>query len=285
VSRELADLALDAAKSKGAAYADVRIQRTRQEALFSREDKLQNTTSTDNNGVGVRVLVDGTWGFAATCRMDRDSVARAAAEAVAIARANRPSQTEPVVLVAAPKVIDTWQTPIRKDPFRIPLGEADLLLSMNAVAMKAGADFVNSFVFSVQEDKTFASSEGSYITQLLTRVWPAMFVTAVDKSSGLFQGRAALSTPAGAGWEHVEAFPFLEEAKLAAEQARAKLKAKPVTPGKRDLVLSPEHMWLTIHESVGHPTELDRALGYEANFAGPRSSPPTSGASCSTARS
>jgi TldD protein len=269
VSRELADLALDAAKSKGASYADVRIQRTRQEALFSREDKLQNTTSTDNNGIGVRVLVDGTWGFAATCRMDRDSVARAAAEAVAIARANRPSQARPVELVAAPKIVDTWQTPIRKDPFRVPASvKADLLLSMNAAAMKAGADFVTSFVFSVQEDKTFASSEGSYISQLLTRVWPAMFVTAVDKSTGLFQGRASLSTPAGAGWEHVEAFPFIEEARLAAEQARAKLKAKPVTPGKRDLVLSPEHMWLTIHESVGHPTELDRALGYEANFAG-----------------
>ena len=103
MSRELADLALDAAKSKGASYTDVRIQRTRQEALFSREDKLQNTTSTDNNGIGIRVLVDGTWGFAATCRMDKDSVARAAAEAVAIARANRPSQAQPVELVVGPE--------------------------------------------------------------------------------------------------------------------------------------------------------------------------------------
>lgn len=267
--KELADVALDAARGKGASYADIRINRYRRQFIFSREDRIQNTVSLDAFGFGVRVLVDGVWGFAAGSRVDRDTIARMAAVAADTAKANRILQKEPVVLVPVPAVVDTWQTPITKSPFRVSTKvKADLLLSINAAAMKAGASFVNSAIFAVEEDKFFASSDGSYISQLLTRVWPNFGVTIVDRATGKFDTRNSLTTPIGTGWEYVEGYPLIEEAKLAAEQCKEKQAAKSVTPGKKDLVLSPEHLWLTVHESVGHPTELDRALGYEANFAG-----------------
>ena len=267
--RELADVALQTARTQGASYADIRINRYRQQSLFSREDRIQNANTAERLGFGVRVLVDGVWGFAAASRLGKDHVARIAAEAVAVAKANKAASNERVELVPVPKVVDTWQTPHVKNPFRVPIqSKADLLLKINAAAMKGGASFVNSFVFATEEDKYFASTDGSEISQLLTRVWPAFSVTAVDKATGKFDTRQSLSSPMGTGWEYVDAYPLVEEAGLAAEQCRQKLAARSVAPGKKDLVLSPEHLWLTIHESVGHPTELDRALGYEANFAG-----------------
>jgi TldD protein len=267
--QELAAVALETARSKGASYADIRINRYRQQSLFARENFIQNANTQDRFGFGVRVLVDGVWGFSASSRVSKEDVARITAEAVSIARSNRPSMREPVELVPVPKAVDTWQTPVVKNPFRVSIQtKADLLLAINAAAMKAGASFVNSGIFATEEDKIFASTDGCSINQLLTRVWPLFVVTVVDKATGQFATRAALSSPMGTGWEYVEGYPLVEEATLAAEQCRQKLTAKSVAPGKKDLILSPEHMWLTIHESIGHPTELDRALGYEANFAG-----------------
>jgi TldD protein len=267
--KELADVALNAARSKGAQYADIRINRYRRQFIFSRENRIQNTVDNEDYGFGVRVLVDGTWGFAAGCVVAKEDIARIAEQAVAIAKANKSLQAVPVRLAPTKAYVDTWQTPIMKDPFRIPTGaKADLLLAVNAEAMKAGASFVNSAIFAVREEKYFASTEGSYIDQLLTRVWPTFGVTMVDKAAGKFETRQSLTTPIGTGWEYIERYPLLEEARIAAEQCKQKVKAKSVTPGKKDLVLSPENLWLTIHESVGHPTELDRALGYEANYAG-----------------
>ena len=267
--KELADVALQTARSQGASYADIRINRYRVESLFSREDRIQNATNQERLGFGVRVLVDGVWGFAAASRLGKDHVARITNEAIAVAKANRAAQTDRVELVPVPRVVDTWQTPHVKNPFRIPIAsKAELLLALNAAAMKAGASFVSSGVFATEEDKYFASTDGSEISQLLTRVWPLFNVTVVDKTTGRFETRGALTSPMGTGWEYVDNYPLVAEAQLAAEQCRQKLAAKSVAPGKKDLILSPEHMWLTIHESVGHPTELDRALGFEANFAG-----------------
>jgi len=267
--KELADVALETARSQGASYADIRINRYRQQSIFAREDRIQNVNTGERFGFGVRVLVEGVWGFAAATRVTKDHVARIAGEAVAIAKANKAASIDRVELVPVPKVIDTWQTPHVKNPFRVPTSvKAELLLAMNASAMKAGASFVNSGVFAVEEDKYFASTDGSQISQLLTRVWPLCTVTMVDKSTGQFATRGIMTSPVGTGWEYVDSYPLVEEAARAAEECKQKIAARPVAPGKKDLVLSPEHMWLTIHESIGHPTELDRALGYEANFAG-----------------
>ncbi|HEX6535103.1 MAG TPA: TldD/PmbA family protein [Gemmatimonadaceae bacterium] len=269
--RELLMAALNAAKMSGAHYADVRIGRQRQNFVFTREQQIQNVVDTDSIGCGVRALVDGTWGFAATRSLTPDGVAGAAREAVAIAKANRIARDRAVVLTPAPVVSDaTWKSDFTIDPWSITVEEkADLLLRANAEAMKvAGVKYVFSGLFFVKEERNFASSEGSVISQTAVRSWPLMQITAVAPDFTDFQNRGNVVAPMGRGWEYVVAQDLVGHARRWGEEAAAKLKAKPVEVGKYDLVLHPSHLWLTIHESIGHPTELDRALGYEANYAG-----------------
>ncbi len=284
--KALADAALDAARSKGASYADCRIGRYLNQFVFTREDKVQNIVNTESFGAGVRVLADGTWGFAATSDVGKESLARAAEQAVATARANAKLQKEPVRLAPAKSHGEvSWRTPIEKNAFEVPVSEkVELLLEVNQAALEAGADFVNSVLFLVNEQKYFASTEGSYVDQDVHRIWPNFNVTARNRETGKFQNRQALSAPMGLGYEYLarnpekkvegvatvyfDRYDMVQDAREAATQARAMLDAKSVEAGKYDLVLDPTHLWLTIHESVGHPLELDRVLGYEANYAG-----------------
>jgi TldD protein len=284
--KQLADAALNAATKRGASYVDVRIGRYLNQSITTRETRVDNVANTESYGAGVRVIVDGAWGFMATDQLTPDSIARAAVEAVAIAKANAKLQTEPVVLAPQKGLGEVaWRTPLTRNAFEVPLSEkADLLLAVNAAALKGGANFVNSQLFQINEQKYFASTDGSYIDQDVHRIWPNFTVTAVDPKSGKFQTRNALSAPCGRGYEYLaglasgkrsgvttryfDSYDMIEDAGLAAAQARAKLTAKSVEPGHYDLVLDPSHLFLTIHESVGHATELDRVLGYEANFAG-----------------
>ncbi len=160
-----------------------------------------------------------------------------------------------------------------------------MLLAVNAAAMQNGANYVSSILFLVNEQKYFASSDGSYIDQDIHRIWPTFSATKVDAKTGKFETRSALSAPRGMGYEYLiprdsdkitggpavlyrDRYDMLEDAKAGAKQVAEKMAAKSVEPGKYDLILDPSHLWLTIHESVGHPSELDRVLGYEANFAG-----------------
>ncbi|MEO7063967.1 MAG: TldD/PmbA family protein [Dokdonella sp.] len=286
--KRLADVALHAAKSGGATYCDVRIGRYLRQFVITREDKVENVVNTESSGVGIRVIANGTWGFAATSDMSNDSVANAAKQAVAIAKANSRMQAKPVELAPVKGVGEvSWATPIVKNTMAVPIKDkVDLLLGVNAAAMQAGASFVNSILFAVNEQKYFASTDGSYIDQDIHRIWAPMRVTAIDKASGKFRIRAGLSAPRGMGFEYLDAKPadrielpggavvygdsydMKADAIAAAKQAKEKLTAPSVKPGKYDLALDPSHLWLTIHESVGHPTELDRVLGYEANYAG-----------------
>lgn len=262
--------ALDAAKAEGASYSDVRIVRRRNEQLYTREDHVEWVNADESYGFGIRVLVSGAWGFAATSRVDPAETKRVAQLAAQIARANAKVQTRPVELAPNPAHVDVWQTPLVKDPFKIPLEEkAELLLAINAEAMKTpGVRFCTSYYLGAGEWKLFASSDGAYIEQNITRVQPAYVVTAVSPQTGEFVTRQHDFQPRQAGWEYVEDSPLLADARRMGEEAVEKLKAPSVEPGKKDLILSPENLFLTIHESVGHPTELDRAMGLEANFAG-----------------
>jgi len=263
----------------------VRIGRYLNQFVVTREDKVQNLTNTESYGVGVRVIADGTWGFAATSDVTKDGLKRAAEQAVAIAKANAKVQQEPVRL--APQKgygVVSWRTPIEKNAFEVPIKEkVELLMAVNAAAMKEGAKFVSSQLFLVNEQKYFASTDGSWIDQDVHRIFPTFQATAIDEKSGKFQNRNSLSAPMGLGWEYLgggapvtdmvtplygNRYDMLADAKAAGRQVKEKLTAKPVEPGKYDLVLDPTHLWLTIHESVGHPLELDRVLGYEANYAG-----------------
>jgi TldD protein len=286
--KKLADVALNTAKSNGATYADVRIARILNQFIITREKQVDNIINTESYGVGVRVIANGTWGFASTNQVTPDLIAAATREAVAIAKANSKFQKEPVVLAPVPGYGEvSWKTPIAKNAFEVPLKEkADLLLAANAKAMEKGANFINNTLFLVNEQKYFASTDGSYIDQDFHRTWPYFTVTVVDKTSGTFKTRDSFSAPVGMGYEYLDglakdkiqgpgevilynnSYDMIEDATLAPEQAKQILSAKSVEPGKYDLVLEPSHTWLTIHESVGHPLELDRVLGYEANLAG-----------------
>jgi TldD protein len=282
----LADVALNTARSHGATYADVRIGRYLNQFLITREDKVQNIVNTESFGVGVRVIANGTWGFGATSEVTADGIKAATEKAVAIAKANSKFQVEPVQLAPVKSYGQVaWQTPIEKNSFEVPIGEkVDLLMTVNSEAQKAGAAFVNSFLFLVNEQKYFASTEGSYIDQDIHRIWPNLSVTGVNKETGQFQNVQGMSAPMGRGWEYLDARPgdkvagpittygnrydMIEDAKQLGAAVNEKMAAKSVEPGKWDLVLDPGHLFLTIHESVGHPLELDRVLGYEANYAG-----------------
>tara|TARA_R110002051_G_scaffold48308_2_gene95315 strand:+ start:67801 stop:69441 length:1641 start_codon:yes stop_codon:yes gene_type:complete len=288
VKKRMVDVALNTAKTLGATYADARIGRYLNQYVFTREDKVQNVVNTESFGIGIRVIANGTWGFASTNSVTEDGIKKATEQAVAIAKANSKIQKEPVKLAPVNAYGEvSWKTPIKKDFKEVPVSEkVDLLLSANAAALDNGANFVNSALFMVNEQKYFASTDGSYIDQDIHRLWPTLRVTAVDKAAGTFKTRENMSAPVGMGYEYLDglesekidgpaglrlyrnSYDMVEDATIAAKQAREKLTAKSVDAGKYDLVLEPNHLGLTIHESVGHPLELDRVLGYEANYAG-----------------
>jgi len=284
--KALADAALNEATAKGATYADVRIGRYLNQFVFTREKQVQGVANTESYGIGIRVIADGCWGFAATNNMTKEDIAKAAGQAVAIAKANAKIQGTPVTLAPQQGYGEvSWKTPIETNAFEVPIKDkVDLLLQVNDLAMQNGANFVSSRLAAINEQKYFASTDGSYIDQDIHRIYPSFNVTVIDRASGKFQTRNALSAPMGMGYEYLQARPedkvagvvtrykkrydMLEDVKAAALNAKEKIKAKSVEPGKYDVVLDPSHLWLTIHESVGHSTELDRVLGYEANYAG-----------------
>jgi len=266
---KLADMALDLAKQAGASYADFRVGRTQEEFSSARELRLDRSDLSLSTGFGVRALLDGSWGFAGSELAEPDAVRRAVALAVENAKASRLIQAAPIVLEPVAVYQDDWRMPMKTDPFTVPAQvKADKLLAINAAALKAGANFCSASLSFVREEQLFASSRGSRITQMRVRGYPWFEATAVDRVSGRFADRASLAAPRGSGWDYIESLDLVAEAALAAEQARQKLEAKPITPGRYDLVIDPTNLWLTIHESIGHSTELDRALGWEANFAG-----------------
>lgn len=267
---ELIERALSRAKQAGASYADIRIVRHLSEFMAAREERVRAMSLSESYGLGIRVIAGGAWGFAASSRVDAREAERTAELAVEIAKKNAQVVKRSVALTKERAHVDVWQTPLEKDPFKIPLEDkAALLFDINREAMKVpGVKYCSSSFLALGEWKLFASTDGSYIEQNITRVGPSYTATAVDSKTGEFESRSHELPPMQAGWEYVEQAPLLADARRIGEDAVEKLKAPSVTPGLRDLILSPSNLWLTIHESVGHPTELDRALGYEANFAG-----------------
>ncbi|GAA0638544.1 TldD/PmbA family protein [Brevundimonas lenta] len=288
VKKRLADAGLSAATNAGASYCDVRVGRYMRQFIMTREANVENVVNTESSGAGVRVIADGAWGFAATNILTAEAVADAARLATAIAKANAANQTTPVQLAPAAAMGEqSWRTPIQRNGMTVPIEEKiGLLMGVNAAAIEAGASFVASRLFLVNEQKYFASTDGSYIDQDVHRIWAPFTVTAIDQASGKFRTRDGLSSPMGLGYEYLDGRPqdritmpngvvvygksydMRADAVAATGQAREKLTAASVQPGKYDLVLDPSHLGLTIHESVGHPLELDRVLGYEANYAG-----------------
>jgi TldD protein len=276
----LAGVALERAKSLGASYADIRINRYRNRSVSLRTspergapDKVNHVPGvieTSSFGFGVRVVHSGSWGFAAAPTVTKEAIARAAADAVAMAKANAAIQRRPVQLAPVPAHRDRYVTPHKRDPFDIPVQEQLAFLQgvHDAAAKVKGVRTMNSGLVFRTEDKYFASSEGSSIQQWILQTAPTFTATAVDFASRKSKSRSFQVRPVTAGYEHVEGSGMLERAEQLANEAVEHLAAPSVEPGVKDLILMPSHLGLTIHESIGHSTELDRALGYEANFAG-----------------
>jgi TldD protein len=269
--RDLLHAALNAAQMAGAEYADARVQRLQQNFVLTREHQITNVIDADTLGCGVRALVDGTWGFGATHTLTPDGVAAAAQRAVQTAKEGRIARDQPVVLAPTGAHPDaTWTSPFTTDPFTVSVQEkADLLLRANAEALKGkNVKFVNSGLFFVREERNYASTLGSFIRQTVIRSYPTMQITAISDDRTDFQNRTNVVAPMGRGWEYVLSSDLPGNAQKWGDEATGRLSAKPVEVGRYDLVLHPSNLWLTIHESIGHPTELDRAKGYEADYAG-----------------
>ncbi|PYR97912.1 MAG: TldD protein, partial [Acidobacteria bacterium] len=269
--KELVLLALDAVRSAGAAYADVRITRGNFEFVGARERQITAVNKSETYGIGIRALVGGSWGFRATRDLGKDAVAATAKEAAAIAAAN--DRVNPVKTSLAPvnKVADgRWITPHEIDPFTIPIEQkAELLFKTNDEALRVkGVRFVTSNISSIRETRLLGTTEGSLLQQTFLRVGPNVNITAVSADNSDFQTRNAALPPMARGWEYVAGLQMPENVLRWAEEAAMKLSAARAQAGVWDLVLHPSHLWLTIHESIGHPTELDRVMGYEANYAG-----------------
>jgi TldD protein len=265
---ELANEALNVARSAGASYADARVGRYRRQLIQTRERQVRAVSDEESYGLGVRTLVNGCWGFAATSVMTRAGVQKAAQEAVALSRAARAVQRHPVELAPVTPVTGTWITPVRRDPIDVPLEDKiALLLKANEAALKVtNVRFVSSGLQLLREVKTLVTSEGTNVTQTFIRVGPNFSATAT--APGDFQTYEHETAPRGQGWEYVESLDIPGNAERWASIAAEKLTAKSVEAGQYDLILDPTNLWLTIHESIGHPTELDRAIGQEANYAG-----------------
>lgn len=266
---KLLDIAVATGRAKKAQYTELRLCKTREQRITTREEKVLHVGDNLNQGFGIRVLLNGTWGFASSSVVSEGEIQRCAEFACQIALANSRLQIRPVELSPEKAHRAHWKTPIERNPFEVPLTEKiERLTSLNAIAKKHGADFCDSFMWLVNEWKFFGSSEGAFITQDLYRLWSEAHPAVVDKTTGIFDSRKTLTAPVGKGYEYIETFPFETEIEKATTHAKMKLRARSVTPGKRDLIILPSNLWLTIHESCGHPTELDRAMGYEADFAG-----------------
>jgi len=265
----LADSALGRATGMGASFADFRIMQSDRESLAVREEMVQGIDASTSLGCAVRVLLDGGWGFAAGEDLTVEGVARLAADAVAIARAQSGWRTRRIEIEPLGRHEGRFECTVDVDPFAVPIEEkASVLLGVSAAAKEAGADFRSAGLVQVRERTWLANTAGSRIAQARTRLQPSFSVTLTDPKAGRFASRDGSVPPRGGGWEHVNAARLAADAAAAVEQAREKLAAPSVEPGRRDLVIAPSNLWLTIHETVGHPTELDRALGDEANFAG-----------------
>jgi len=276
---KLGAVALAEAKQYGATYADIRINRYRQQFSgyrlspqrgSNKTDEVPFVTDQQSFGFGVRVIANGQWGFAASPLVTADEIARITREAVVVAKANSALQASPVQLAPVSAYTDRWTNAFEKDPFSISVDEKLELIHSAALTIKKNPKVFSAFGFLAfrGEDKYFASTEGSSIQQYVVQGMPLLEATAVDSEKNISRTRSYKIPPASDGWEAVAKANIGENAPRIREEVLEHLAAPPVTAGKKDLVLLPSHLWLTIHESIGHSTELDRALGYEANFAG-----------------
>ena len=269
---DLARLALDEATAAGADYADVRAVIEETESLTVQAQRVEGVGRATTRGVGVRVLAEGAWGFAGTARLHRASIQEAARTAVATARASATARRRPVRLAPADVATDRYVTPHALDPFTVPVDEklALLLAATQAAGSIDGLTFAKASTDSWKTTKWFLSTEGARLHQTIIQVAGGVECVAVDDTQ--VQTRSFPNSFRGycgtGGWEDIVALDLVARAPLYAEQAVALLTAPQLPEHKGTVVLDGSQVALQVHESVGHPLELDRILGYEAAYAG-----------------
>ncbi|MFM9134122.1 MAG: TldD/PmbA family protein [bacterium] len=274
------ETALARAVELGAEHADARVVRTRTGAMAARDARLEAAAEDWGVGLGVRVIVDGCWGFAASDRVTPDEAVRVAERAVAIARRSRPLTTRRVELAPEPVHEGHWESSYELDPFDVPESERiDLIVERSARLLAdprvAHADARANWV---REEVRYADTRGTTTHQTRRRIEAEWSATVVDAAAGRFETVATTAPPVARGWEYLlgpcpsdgGARPWDWDGELARlpDLVSEKIDAPGIEPGRYALVIDPTNLWLTIHESIGHATELDRALGYEANYAG-----------------
>jgi TldD protein len=270
--QDWADWALDTAKSRGAAYADVRVMDIRQRDLSTKNGEVGNLAEGQSLGLGVRALAKGSWGFAATDRLTREGISACAAEAVAIAKASSLAKIHDVVMTPEKAYVDIWQNPYVKDPFRIPVErQLELLLAADAEMRKVkGVTLAETSMAFKRIEQFFASTIGSRIHQ--TKVQSGAGIVAMSFAGSEIQKRSYPNSFGGqhmlAGYELIESLDLPGNARRVGEEAVALHKAAQCPEGASTIILESAQLGLQIHESIGHPIELDRVLGMEANFAG-----------------
>jgi TldD protein len=269
--RALADAALTRARELGAEHADFRLERIRSQTLRLHDAALETALDADTLGIGVRVVKDGTWGFAAGIDLTADAAARVAEQAVDVARVAAAVNRERIELAPEPVHGErTWISAYQVDPFDVPTADKVGLLTEWSRRLLGDnhVDHVDASLLQVKENKFYADAAGTVTTQQRVRLHPA--VNAVGISDGTFDTMRTIAPPVGRGHEFLTGTGWDWDAELARipELLAEKLAAPSVEAGSYDVVIAPSNLWLTIHESIGHATELDRALGYEAAYAG-----------------
>ena len=271
---ELADTALSAATAAGASYADLRIHRITTEIVQLRDGELETSVINREIGLAVRVIVDGTWGFASHAELNPAVAAATAQRAVRVATTLAPLNAERIELAPEPVYTDvSWVSDYRIDPFGV--GSADKIAVLEEYSGRLlaadGVDHVAAGLNAVKEQTFYADTFGSSITQQRVRVMPTLDAVTVDAAAGTFETMRTVAPPTARGWEAVagdDVWNWSEELAQLPSLLAEKVKAPSVAAGPTDLVIDPSNLWLTIHESIGHATEYDRAIGYEAAYAG-----------------
>jgi TldD protein len=269
----LTDAALTRAVDLGCEHADIRVERIRTQTISLRDARPESSTDGEDLGLAVRVVHEGTWGFAAGVVLTAAEAVRLAEEAIAVAQVAAALNRDRVELAPEPVYADaTYVSAYDVDPFTVPDAEkSGLLTDLSEQLLAAdGVEHVQATAMLVKEQKYYADTAGTRTTQQRVRIHPDFTALTVDRSTGSFESMRTLAPPAGRGWEYLTGTGWDWRAELAElpELLREKTKAPSVQSGRYDLVVDPSNLWLTIHESIGHATELDRALGYEAAYAG-----------------
>ena len=270
MSEHIARRALDTASQLGAGYADVRIVRRRDQNVSVKSGRVEGVSLGETEGFGVRVLVDGAWGFASSGHMNSPEADRVAALAVSIARASARHNREPVVLDDRPPAVGRYETPLEEDPFEVPVDRTvDLLLEAErAMAAVAGTTTTSAGYEAFRESKDFFATDGSHTEQVITHVGAGLEVNAAGEDDLQRRNYPEAGGYHAGGYEHIRSLDLVGRAPELAEEAVALLSAPVLPPGRRTVILHPSQLYLQIHESCGHPTELDRVFGTEAAYAG-----------------